>query len=174
MSPAAGDPVPELDRAVEIARLLVEAIEGTSVSRLSVSAGSIRVEVERGTPQFSADGAGPPVAMAPQGADASLAASGAGATAAQPQTISAGASSDEAQVVAPLVGVFYRRPEPGKPPLVEVGDHVEVGQPLAIIEAMKMMNEVVAHIGGTISAVHASDEDVVEFNQPLFTITRAA
>jgi acetyl-CoA carboxylase biotin carboxyl carrier protein len=72
------------------------------------------------------------------------------------------------------VGVFYRRAEPGKPPLVEVGDRVEAGQPLAIVEAMKMMNEVVSSVAGTIVGIHAEDQDVVEFDELLFTIEEPA
>ncbi len=76
-------------------------------------------------------------------------------------------------VTAPLVGVFYRSKSPGAAPFVEVGSRVEVGQPVAIVEAMKLMNEVVAARAGVVTAVHAEDGEVVEFGQPLFTVDAA-
>jgi acetyl-CoA carboxylase biotin carboxyl carrier protein len=79
-----------------------------------------------------------------------------------------------AAVRAPLVGIFYRRAEPGRPPMVEIGDRVEAGQPLAIVEAMKMMNEVLSSVAGTIIGIHAEDQDVVEFDKLLFTIQKPA
>ncbi|SDD18754.1 acetyl-CoA carboxylase biotin carboxyl carrier protein [Actinokineospora iranica] len=76
-------------------------------------------------------------------------------------------------MTAPLVGVFYQAPGPGKPPFVEVGSAVVAGQQVAIVEAMKMLNEVVADRAGVIGAVLAHDGDVVEYGQPLFRIDPA-
>ncbi|HEV7807184.1 MAG TPA: acetyl-CoA carboxylase biotin carboxyl carrier protein subunit [Solirubrobacteraceae bacterium] len=174
-SPSGDSPDPsDLDRALELTRSLVDAIDGTSVSRLSVSSGSLHVEVERGVAAAAppaavgAGGVAPAPAPAPPEAVAPVAAPGTqdGVFVSEPE--SAGVP-----VTAQLVGVFYRRPEPGKPPLVEVGDRVEPGQPLAIVEAMKMMNEVVADVAGTVTSIHARDEDVVEFDQVLFRLDAA-
>jgi acetyl-CoA carboxylase biotin carboxyl carrier protein len=76
-------------------------------------------------------------------------------------------------LTAPLVGVFYRAKGPGAAPFVEVGDRVERGQQVAIVEAMKLMNEVVADRAGVLTAVHVEDGEVVEYGQPLFTIEPA-
>lgn len=172
--PATREPAPsELDHAVEVARALVHVIDGTSVSRLSISAGAIRIEVQRSEPHPPAETVVVTSAhngSCPEAAPEAIAAT---APAAVPPAAPVVPSMPEARVSAPLVGVFYRRSEPGKPPMVEVGERVEAGQPLAIVEAMKLMNEVVADAGGTVTGIHAEDQDVVEFGQLLFTIQLA-
>ena len=72
---------------------------------------------------------------------------------------------------APMVGTFYRSPSPGSPSFVDVGSRVKVGDTLCIIESMKMMNEVKAAVAGVVEAVLVRNEDAVEFDQPIFTLT---
>ena len=74
------------------------------------------------------------------------------------------------RVEAPMVGTFYRAPEPGAAPFVEEGDPVEPGQTLCILEAMKLMNEVKAEVEGVIRAIHAQNAQPVEFGQLLFEL----
>jgi acetyl-CoA carboxylase biotin carboxyl carrier protein len=74
------------------------------------------------------------------------------------------------QVEAPMVGTYYSAPTPGAKPFVEVGSQVSPGETLCIIEAMKMMNQIEAEVGGRVTSVHVSNGDPVEFGQPLFTI----
>jgi len=74
------------------------------------------------------------------------------------------------RITAPLVGAFYRCPEPAAAPFVAVGDTVQEGQQLAIIEAMKLMNPVTADRSGVLVAFHAEDAEMVEFGQPLIEI----
>jgi acetyl-CoA carboxylase biotin carboxyl carrier protein len=101
---------------------------------------------------------------------------GAAAAGAVPATATPGAEprlSDSArpegaEITAPIVGVFYRRPAPDQPPFVAVDDEVSVGATTAIIEVMKMMVPVEAGVAGRIVAVLADDGDLVEFGQPLF------
>ncbi|MFI6987606.1 acetyl-CoA carboxylase biotin carboxyl carrier protein [Nonomuraea wenchangensis] len=71
------------------------------------------------------------------------------------------------EVRAPLVGTFYRAQEPGAKPFVEVGDAVVAGQQVGIVEAMKLMNPVVAEVSGWVTDVVAGDGERVEFGQPL-------
>jgi len=73
-------------------------------------------------------------------------------------------------VHAPLLGSFYATPKPGEPPFVRLGDRVEADTVVCIIEVMKLMNSVVAGVAGIVIAVHASDGDLVEHGQALFTI----
>ena len=73
-------------------------------------------------------------------------------------------------VISPMVGTFYRASSPGAKPLVEVGSAVKEGEPVCIIEAMKIMNEIEATHGGTITKVLAENGQPVEFGQPLFVI----
>lgn len=77
---------------------------------------------------------------------------------------------DEDYIKAPLVGVFYSAPSPEKSAYVSVGDYVNKGDVVCLIEAMKMMNEVVAHKSGVIKSVLVENEDMVEYDTPLFVI----
>ena len=73
-------------------------------------------------------------------------------------------------VKSPLVGTFYNAPSPDAEPYVKVGDTVKKGQVLAIVEAMKLMNEIESEFDGTVENILVSNEEVVEFGQPLFVI----
>ena len=79
----------------------------------------------------------------------------------------------ENAVVSPLVGTFYQSGEPDAPPFVTEGDLVEVGQQIAIVEAMKIMNSVQADRAGRVAKVLAKDGNMVEFGQPLMIIDSA-
>ena len=74
-------------------------------------------------------------------------------------------------IKSPIVGTFYRKPAPDKPPFVEVGDHVEKGQVVCIVEAMKMMNEIKSDFSGTIKSINVEDGTPVEFDQNLITVS---
>jgi oxaloacetate decarboxylase alpha subunit len=74
------------------------------------------------------------------------------------------------RVESPMVGTFYRAPQPGSPPFVELGDVVAPGQTLCILEAMKLMNEVKADVEGVVRGVHAENAEPVEFGQLLFEL----
>ena len=71
-------------------------------------------------------------------------------------------------ITAPLVGTFYEAPKPGEPPYIVPGDTIEDGQPLCIIEAMKIFNKIESDFSGEIVEVLVSDGEPVEFGQPLF------
>jgi acetyl-CoA carboxylase biotin carboxyl carrier protein len=81
-----------------------------------------------------------------------------------------GETAEGHQVKAPIVGTFYRAPSPDADPFVEVGDHVEEGDVLCIIEAMKLMNEIECETSGTVEEILVEDAEPVEFDQPLFVI----
>lgn len=80
-------------------------------------------------------------------------------------------TEEESQVITcPLVGIFYEAPEEGAEPFVKVGDAVKKGQTLAIVEAMKLMNEIESEYDGVVTQVLAANGEAVEFGQPLFKI----
>ena len=81
-----------------------------------------------------------------------------------------GSGDGEALVLAPIVGTFYSSASPDAPAFVAVGDRVEVGQPLCIIEAMKLMNEIQSEVAGTVRQILAQNAAPVEYDQPLFVV----
>ena len=76
-------------------------------------------------------------------------------------------------VKSPIVGTFYRAADPNSPPFVSVGDRVKVGQVLCIIEAMKLMNEIEAEVGGEVVKIHPENGQPVQYGDPLFTVRPA-
>jgi acetyl-CoA carboxylase biotin carboxyl carrier protein len=106
-----------------------------------------------------------PAAPPPQGAAAPPAPEAA-AAAAQP-------AANGTLVKSPIVGTFYRSPDPNSPAFVNVGDRVKVGQVLCIIEAMKLMNEIEAEMAGEVVKVHPENGQPVQYGDPLFTIRPA-
>jgi acetyl-CoA carboxylase biotin carboxyl carrier protein len=151
----APDPEPvAVDRSLvealsEQAGALVRRLEGTSVQRLSVQAGDVRIDIERAF--------GRAEATAPVATDAAEAAADGAAV------------SDERRhaIAAPLVGRFYRASQPGAAPFVEPDDVVAAGQTLCIVEAMKMMNEVTADRPGRVVEIVVDNGEYVEFGQAL-------
>jgi acetyl-CoA carboxylase biotin carboxyl carrier protein len=80
------------------------------------------------------------------------------------------ADSGLAIVKSPIVGTFYRAPDPNSPAFVNVGDHIRVGQVLCIIEAMKLMNEIEAEVAGEVVKIHHESGQPVQYGEPLFSI----
>lgn len=80
-------------------------------------------------------------------------------------------AAEVAQTIkAPLVGTVYLQPKPGAKPYLQVGQQVNAGDVVCVIEAMKMMTEVKSQVAGTVKAVLVEDEQLVEVDQPLFTV----
>jgi acetyl-CoA carboxylase biotin carboxyl carrier protein len=73
-------------------------------------------------------------------------------------------------ITSPMIGTFYRKPSPDKPSFAEIGSHVNVGDTICIIEAMKLFNEIESEVSGKIVKVLADDMTPVEFGQPLFLV----
>jgi acetyl-CoA carboxylase biotin carboxyl carrier protein len=142
-----------LIRAVwEEARDLIKRLEGSTVQRFSVEAGDTKIEIERGMPAGVVAGPAPAAGAVPAGEEA-----GAGA----PEL------DGRHAIKAPLVGTFYRASQPGAPPFVNEGDTVDEGQVVAIVEAMKLMNQVQADQAGKVAEILAEDGAWVEFEQIL-------
>jgi oxaloacetate decarboxylase alpha subunit len=88
----------------------------------------------------------------------------------KPATVATQEAENNVTIVAPMVGTFYRASSPDAAPYVSVGDEVEVGQPLCIIEAMKLMNEIESEVKGRVVSILAENAQPVEYGQPLFVI----
>jgi acetyl-CoA carboxylase biotin carboxyl carrier protein len=132
---------------------LIKAMEGTATSHVRIGMGEFTIEVQREGGAFAA-------AVVPMAAPAAMSA-GAAAPAAAPGTM---------PVVAPIVGVFYRSGSPGAKAFVEVGDTVERGQTIGIVEAMKVMNEVQSDYRGVVDAILVENGDAVQYEQHLMLI----
>lgn len=156
----------------EVAALMEN--HGLTRVRLSEEDGRV-IELERMTPSAPAPAAAivAPLPLAETAVAASAPAQKAAAPAQQDLKTEASPSEDATTAVpvtAPMVGVFYAAPSPDAEPFVALGAHVRRGDTLCIIEAMKLMNEVVAETDGTIVAIDAADGDLVEFGARIMAI----
>jgi len=150
---------------------LIELLEASDVAEIEIKEGEEAVRISRNSspPPAPAPYYAPP---APQQAPAHSSAP----TQSEPATESSGAESGGSgksrgnAVKSPMVGTFYRASSPSSPPFVEVGQHVQVGDVICIIEAMKMMNQIEADHSGVIEAILVEDGEPVEFDQTLVTI----
>ncbi len=149
---------------------LIELLEESGIAEIEITEGEESVRISR-HPAGGAVHYAVPAGLVPAPAAASPAAppaSPAAAGAAEPR------AQDEVQghrVLAPMVGTFYEAAAPGADPFVKIGDEVQAGDTLCIIEAMKMMNQIEADVAGRVSAILASNGEPVEFGQPLFVIS---
>ncbi|HMB64778.1 MAG TPA: acetyl-CoA carboxylase biotin carboxyl carrier protein [Eudoraea sp.] len=94
-------------------------------------------------------------------------------TAVETEAKPAGSAADDSKYItikSPIIGTFYRKPSPDKPPFVEVGDTISKGDVLCVIEAMKLFNDIESEVSGKVVKVLAEDSSPVEFDQPLFLI----
>lgn len=152
---------------------ILKVIQGTDVEEIELTRGEETIRIKRGGPSSQSH----PAAAA--GAPCSQAAGGQALQAGQPSP-QGGASAPpvpppaaedkRVSVNSPFVGTFYRSPSQGAPPFVEAGSKVRKGQILCIVEAMKLMNEIEAEVGGTIVSILKEDGKPVEFGEPLFLI----
>lgn len=156
-------------------RDLIKAVETSDIEEVTVEDAGMRITIRKGGRALSDSGfVQAPFNPAP--APVAGPATSGSAEGAQPiSTVVAGTTDpalDESsyKVTAPMVGTFYSAPSPNSPPYVEVGSHVQVGDVLCILEAMKLMNEVASEVTGTVRAILAEDAQPVEYDQPLFAI----
>ena len=148
-------------------KTLIDLVAESNIAELEITEGEGKVRiVKSGPPMVAApvalQAAAPAMAPGPMPAPTTPAPA---AEAAPP----AGPVSEDA-VPSPMVGTFYRASAPGAAPYVSVGDVVEVGQTLGVIEAMKLMNEIPSDRAGVVKAILIENGQAVEFGQPMFVI----
>ena len=145
---------------------LIDLVEESGIAEIEVTEGEEKVRITRSTavqqPAYYAHPAPVAPAAAPAPAPAAIAAAPAAPTAAE-------ADLSKAQR-SPMVGTFYRSSGPDAKAFVEVGQSVKVGDPLCIVEAMKMMNQIQSDKAGVVKSILVENGDTVEFDQPLFII----
>jgi acetyl-CoA carboxylase biotin carboxyl carrier protein len=152
---------------------IIDILDKRAIAEFELEEGGTRVRIRRAEgsvpagslPQHYAPAVVQPPAAPLAAATASSAVAGAATPAAE--------GSDEAGLhvlSSPIVGTFYRAPDPNSAPYVNVGDRVRVGQVLCIIEAMKLMNEIEAEVAGVIVKIQQENGQPVQYGAPLFSI----
>lgn len=143
---------------------LIELLEESGVAEIEIKEGEESVRISRSGPNT-------PMMMQAPPQPAPAAAPAAAPAPAPAATESEEPSLPEGHVVkSPMVGTFYRAPSPGASPFAEVGQQVNAGDTLCIIEAMKLLNQIEADKSGTIKAVLVENGQPVEYDEPLFVI----
>ena len=149
---------------------LIELLEESGIAELEITEGDDSVRIARyGEAPVVAAAAPAPTAPAPA-ASPQPQASAEGSPAAE----SPGKDEDGFAVKAPMVGTFYSAPAPGSAPFVQIGDRVNEGDTLCIVEAMKMMNPIETEVGGVVKSIRCQNGEAVEFGQVLFVIDQRA
>ncbi|HNT38560.1 MAG TPA: acetyl-CoA carboxylase biotin carboxyl carrier protein [Rubrivivax sp.] len=152
-------------------KTLIDLVSESNISELEITEAEGKVRIVKAGPAAVMVAAPPPITVAaptPAPAPAPAQASAAAAAAAAPEPA---AAPPAARVVkSPMVGTFYRSASPGAKPFVEVGSAVKEGDPVCIIEAMKIMNEIESDLDGTVTRILCENGQAVEFGQPLFEL----
>jgi acetyl-CoA carboxylase biotin carboxyl carrier protein len=155
---------------------LIDFLIEKDITEFELERGDVKVKIKRGETHAAQPVIvqGAPMMMpaaAPVHMQAAASSAPAAPSAASPVTPSAEEADKDLFVVkSPIVGTFYEAPSPGSPPFVKPGDHVDVGQVLCIIEAMKLMNEIEAEASGEMVKRFVTNGQPVEYGQPLFGI----
>jgi acetyl-CoA carboxylase biotin carboxyl carrier protein len=145
---------------------LIKVVEKSDITEFSVSEGDLKIKISKNTGTTQTVIASTPnVAVAQPQAPATP-------PVAHEKQEEPAASKDEGlhEIRSPIVGTFYRAPAPDADPYVQVGDSVEPGTVLCIVEAMKLMNEIESDVSGKIVKILVENATPVEYNQPLFLI----
>ena len=145
---------------------LIELLDESGIAEIEITEGEESVRISRHVPQLAAAPVAAPVAVAA----APVAAAPVAAEAAAPAPAAPEPEEEGYLVTTPMVGTYYSSPSPGSPQFVQVGDRVNEGDTLCIVEAMKMMNQIEAEVSGTIKSIRVQNGDPVEYGQVLFVI----
>ncbi|MEM8484169.1 MAG: acetyl-CoA carboxylase biotin carboxyl carrier protein [Bacteroidota bacterium] len=172
----------DLSQIREILKIVAES----GVAEVEIEEDDFKMVVRLNTPNVSIQSqapaypfpqpvyAPPPAYAQPPAAPVAPAPAPAAAAPAAPAAATPAPAADPANTIkAPIVGTFYRAPSPEADAFVKVGDTVQVGDVLCIIEAMKLMNEIESEVAGTIKEILIQDAEPVEYDQPLFVIEPA-
>lgn len=147
-------------------KTLIDLVSESNVSELEITEAEGKVRIVKSAPVA-------PVAVVAPAPAVTVAAPAAQATASAAPAAAAPAAEPEVKghiVKSPMVGTFYRASSPGAKPFVEVGQQVKEGEPICIVEAMKILNEIEADKSGVVTQILAENGQAVEYGQPLFVI----
>ncbi len=159
---------------------ILQILEEKEITEFELEEEGMKLRIRKAAPPSSNHASGPAILTSlipnvlPGMAGAAVSTPAGGMPAAEPTGPVPAPTADEepglAVVKSPIVGTFYRMPDPNSPPFVDVGDRVRVGQVLCIIEAMKLMNEIEAEVAGEVVRVHRENGQPVQYGDALFTI----
>ncbi len=151
---------------------LIKFVAKSGVSEVEIEQKDFKIKIT--TPAGKVQMVAAPVQMQVAAAPAPVAEPApVAAAAATVEKPSAALDAKYVTIKAPMIGTFYRSPGPGKPIFVNVGDSIEKGKPICIIEAMKLFNEIESEVSGKIVKVLVDDAKPVEYDQPLFLVDPA-
>ena len=145
-------------------KTLIDLVAESDIAELEITEGEDKVKIVKSSAPVAYAAPPAPVYAAPAPVATETAAASASAAPAAPIALEADT------VKSPMVGTFYRSPSPGSAVFVEVGQTVEQGQPLCIIEGMKLLNEIEADKAGVVKEILVNNGEPVEYGQPLFVI----
>ena len=151
-------------------KTLIDLVSESNISELEITEaeGKVRIVKAGVAGGYAAPG---PVAAAPMSAAQPAAvAMAVGAAPSAPAAAEAPAAPEARYIKSPMVGTFYRSPSPGAKSFVDIGSVIKEGEPVCIIEAMKIMNEIEADASGTVRRILCENGQAVEFGQPLFEL----
>ena len=147
---------------------LIELLEESGIDEIEITEGEEAIRISRSSRALQAAA---PMQYAPMPAQAPAAAPAPAAAAAPAESSEPAKPETSGHAVrSPMVGTFYRAPSPTSPSFVEVGQHVNEGDTICIVEAMKMMNQIEADKSGVVEAILLENGEPVEFDQALVTI----
>lgn len=144
---------------------LIDLVQESGIAELEITEGEERVRIAKTLP-----GGAPMMTPAHMTAHYPMAVPAAAHPTAAPAATVAEPPDEGHVVKSPMVGTFYRSPSPGAPVFVELGQSVNEGQTLCIIEAMKLLNEIESDVSGTIKRILVENGQPIEYGQPLFII----
>ena len=151
---------------------LINFLSESGLEEVNIETGDFKVSIKRSAEQHVI--AGPAVqAAAPAPAPAAAPQPAAAAPAPAPAEDGGGSASNLVEIKSPMIGTFYRSANPETPAFVEVGSTVSTGDPVCIIEAMKLFNEIESEVSGKIVKVLVDNAQPVEYDQPLFLVEPA-
>ncbi|KJS77433.1 MAG: acetyl-CoA carboxylase biotin carboxyl carrier protein [Betaproteobacteria bacterium] len=152
-------------------KTLIDLVSESNVSELEITEAEGKVRIVKSPPVAAPLMQAPTAVAMPPAAQSAAALVAAGV--AQPASAAApdAPAAPKGQVLkSPMVGTFYRAASPGAKPFVELGQVVKVGDPVCIVEAMKILNEIEAEHAGTVTQILAENGQAVEYGQPLFVL----
>ena len=157
---------------VDDIKQLLELVREHDLAEFELEREGLKLRVKKANDVVIAAPAPAPAPAVPHAAPPPLAAVPQAASAAAAASAEAAEGVELAMIKSPIVGTFYRSPEPGARSFVEVGDTVRKGQVLCIIEAMKLMNEIESEFDGVIEKAYVENGQAVQFNDRLFAIRK--